>query len=41
MTFSRGGSYRKDTCYCACCDKYIAMQNFLNTLEGRMTALKY
>ena len=38
MTFSRCGSYRKDTCDY---DEYIAIQNVLNKLEGRMTAFKY
>ena len=33
MTFTRFGSYRKDTCYY---DKY--RQYVLNKLEGRMTA---
>ena len=38
VTFSRCGSYRKDTCYY---DEYIAIQYVLNKLEGRMTAYKY
>ena len=31
MTFSSGGSYRKDTCYY---DEYTAIQYVLNKLEG-------
>ena len=38
MTFSRCGSYRKDTCNY---DKYIDIQYVLNKLEGRMTAFRY
>ena len=37
MTFSGCGSYHKDTCYY---DEYIAIQNVLDKLEGRMTAFK-
>ena len=37
MTFSRCGSYRKDTCYNA---EYIGIQYVLNKLEGRMTAFR-
>ena len=38
MTFSRSGSYRKDTCYY---DEYISIQYVLNKLEGTMTAFRY
>ena len=38
MTFSRCGSYRKETCYF---DEDIAIQYVLNKLEGRITESKY
>ena len=38
MTFSRCGSYPKDTCYY---DEYIAIQYALSKLEGRKTVFKY
>ena len=38
MTFSRCGSYGKDTCYY---DEYIAIQYVLNEFEGGMTTFRY
>ena len=38
MTFSRFGSYSKDTCYY---DKCVGIQYVLHKLEGSMTALEY
>ena len=34
MAFSRCGSYHKNTCYY---DEYIAIQDELNKLKGRLT----